>query len=195
MSVSGGGGTSTESLIQQSDDNDNGQHQERQQPAIGISEDQWVGEFEDLIGGKPSRSRASFAGEEEETPKVKASSPSFSLPPLHWIRTHLGTKSPYPHENRPVGPLEDTPEGYELVQMHLICRHGTRYPSASKSLGFKKMADRLKGIKLPGFEWIKDWSSEELYPPARGNLLSVQGDADLYQIGRRFAIRYKTLLD
>lgn len=34
-----------------------------------------------------------------------------------------------------------------------------------------------------------------MYPPARGNLLSVQGDADLYQIGRRFAIRYKTLLD
>ena len=34
---------------------------------------------------------------------------------------------------------------------------GTRYPSASKSLGFKKLADRLKGVKLPGFEWIKDW--------------------------------------
>ncbi|KAF9154041.1 PHOsphatase, partial [Linnemannia schmuckeri] len=123
------------------------------------------------------------------------SSPSFLLPPLHWIRTHLGTKSPYPHESRPVGPLKDTPKGYELVQLHLICRHGTRYPDSEKSVGFKKMADKLKGVKLPGFEWIKDWPSDALYPPARGNLLSVQGDADLYQIGRRFAIRYKTLLD
>lgn len=34
-----------------------------------------------------------------------------------------------------------------------------------------------------------------MYPPTRGNLLSVQGDADLYQIGRRFSIRYKALLD
>ncbi|KAK3824234.1 MAG: histidine phosphatase superfamily [Linnemannia elongata] len=78
---------------------------------------------------------------------------------------------------------------------HTICRHGTRYPSASKSVGFKELADRLKGVKLPGFEWIKDWQSDTLYPPTRGNLLSIQGDADLYQIGRRFAIRYKTLLD
>ncbi|KAG0275851.1 hypothetical protein BGZ96_003583, partial [Linnemannia gamsii] len=124
-----------------------------------------------------------------------ASPPSFSLPPLNWIRTHLGTKSPYPHDSRPVGPLKDIPKGYELVQLQLICRHGTRYPSADKSVGFKKLADRLKGVKLPGLEWIKDWPSNALYPPARGNLLSVQGDADLYQIGRRFAIRYKTLLD
>ncbi|KAF9546200.1 PHOsphatase [Mortierella hygrophila] len=127
--------------------------------------------------------------------KHSSSSPLFSLPPLNWIRTHLGTKSPYPHETRPVGHLKDTPKGYELVQLQLVCRHGTRYPSADKSVGFQKMTDRLKGIKLPGFEWIKDWPSETLYPPARGNLLSVQGDADLYQIGRRFAIRYKTLLD
>lgn len=48
------------------------------------------------------------------------SSPSFSLPPLNWIRTHLGTKSPYPHDSRPVGPLKDVPKGYELVQLQLV---------------------------------------------------------------------------
>lgn len=37
-----------------------------------------------------------------------------------WLRTHLGTKGPYPHENRPVGRLNDVPEGYELVQLHLV---------------------------------------------------------------------------
>lgn len=52
--------------------------------------------------------------------KPFGSSPSFSLPPLNWLRTHLGTKSPYPHESRPVGPLKDTPKGYELVQLHLV---------------------------------------------------------------------------
>ncbi|KAK5821591.1 histidine phosphatase superfamily [Linnemannia elongata] len=164
-------------------------------PAIDILKERWMGGSEDLIDGRSKVvSDLSLGG--EAPPGVQQSpSPMFSLPPLNWIRTHLGTKSPYPHESRPVGPLKDTPEGYELVQLHLICRHGTRYPSASKSVGFKKLADRLKGVKLPGFEWIKDWPSDTVYPPTRGNLLSVQGDADLYQIGRRFSIRYKALLD
>lgn len=34
---------------------------------------------------------------------------------------------------------------------------GTRYPDSDKSVGFKKMTDKLKDVKLPGFEWIKDW--------------------------------------
>ncbi|KAG0375150.1 PHOsphatase [Mortierella sp. AD032] len=130
----------------------------------------------------------------EQSPKAKGSSPLYSLPPMDWIRSHLGTKSPYPHESRPVGQVKDTPKGYELVQIHLIVRHGTRFPSSSKSMGFKALADRLKGVKLRGFEWLRDWPSEMLYPPSRGNLLSAQGDADLYQIGRRFAIRYEALL-
>ncbi|KAG0272753.1 PHOsphatase [Linnemannia exigua] len=158
--------------------------QELHVPAIAEIEGR-LAQFPHLIGkGQP--------------PKVKGSSPSssplYSLPPMNWIRSHLGTKSPYPHESRPVGQLRDTPKGYELVQIHLIGRHGTRFPSSSKSVGFKTLADRLKGINLRGFEWLHDWPSETLYPPSRGNLLSAQGDADLYQIGRRFAIRYKTLL-
>ncbi|KAF9154039.1 PHOsphatase [Linnemannia schmuckeri] len=186
--------------IQHPDDQDYEQyqqqhcHQQQQQPHIEGFNDHQMSKSKDLIGRKPrpsrSTSNSSVGGE-----ALRVKSPLFSLPPLSWIRTHLGTKTPYPHENRPVGPLEDTPEGYELVQLHLICRHGTRYPSASKSVGFKNLADKLKGVKLPGFEWIKDWPSDALYPPARGNLLSLQGDVDLYQIGRRFAIRYKTLLD
>jgi len=34
-----------------------------------------------------------------------------------------------------------------------------------------------------------------MYPAAKGNLLSAQGESDLYQIGSRFSIRYKALLD
>ncbi|KAG0272754.1 PHOsphatase, partial [Linnemannia exigua] len=138
-----------------------------------------------------------IGGEGQESPKAKrglSSSPLYSLPPMSWIRSHLGTKSPYPHESRPVGQLKDIPKGYELVQLHLTVRHGTRFPSEDKTIAFKALTERLKGIKLRGFEWLRDWPSGTLYPPSRGNLLSVQGDVDLYQIGRRSAIRYKTLL-
>ncbi|KAF9908932.1 PHOsphatase [Linnemannia zychae] len=152
-------------------------------PAIAEIEDR-LAQSLDPIGRLPPK-----------TMSLIGSSPLYSLPPKEWIRSHLGTKSPYPHESRPVGLLKDTPKGYELVQLHLINRHGTRYPSASKSVSFKALADRLKGVKLRGFEWLRDWPSETLYPPMRGNLLSAQGDSDLYQIGRRFAIRYRTFLD
>ncbi|KAK3845493.1 MAG: histidine phosphatase superfamily [Linnemannia gamsii] len=153
--------------------------------ASGAENEDRLAQSPDVIGG---------AGQQSPKAKQGSSSPLYSLPPMNWIRSHLGTKSPYPHESRPVGQLKDTPKGYELVQLHLTVRHGTRFPSEDKTVAFKALTDRLKGIKLRGFEWLPDWPSETLYPPSRGNLLSVQGDVDLYQIGRRSAIRYKTLL-
>ncbi|KAF8976462.1 PHOsphatase [Entomortierella lignicola] len=114
---------------------------------------------------------------------------------LSWIRKHLSTKSPYPHEDKRIGPVGDIPEGYELVQLHLICRHGTRFPSSSKAIAFQKLAEKLKQADIPNNEWLQKWPSAELYPAAKGNLLSGKGDSDLYRIGRRFAIRYKDFLD
>ncbi|KAG0363810.1 histidine phosphatase superfamily [Gamsiella multidivaricata] len=122
-------------------------------------------------------------------------SPGKSNADLEWIRLRLGTKSPYPHEDKPEGSLDDVPDGYELVQLHLICRHGTRYPSASDSVAYKKLTERLSNTTVPGYEWIRNWSSETWYPPSRGNLLATRGDADLYEIGRRFAKRYESFLD
>ncbi|GJJ72426.1 multiple inositol-polyphosphate phosphatase / 2,3-bisphosphoglycerate 3-phosphatase [Entomortierella parvispora] len=127
-----------------------------------------------------------------QTETVKGSDGSL---PLEWIRGYLSTKSPYPHYDRPVGPLNDVPEGYELAQLQLINRHGTRFPSASKSKTYKVLADKLKAVNAPGHEWLQQWSSDKMYPVAMGNLLSAQGGSDLYQIGSRFAIRYKALLD
>ncbi|KAF9348428.1 PHOsphatase, partial [Mortierella sp. AD094] len=115
--------------------------------------------------------------------------------PSSWIRKHLSTKSPYPHEDKHVGPVSDIPEGYELVQLHLICRHGTRYPSSSKAITFQKLTEKLRQAAVPGFEWLQRWPSEKLYPISKGNLLSAKGDSDLYRIGRRFAVRYQGFLD
>ncbi|KAF9102652.1 PHOsphatase [Mortierella sp. AM989] len=77
----------------------------------------------------------------------------------------------------------------------MICRHGTRYPSSSKSIIFQKLTEKLRQTVVPGFEWLQKWPSEKLYPITKGNLLSAKGDSDLYRIGRRFAIRYKEFLD
>ncbi|KAF9582488.1 PHOsphatase [Lunasporangiospora selenospora] len=93
--------------------------------------------------------------EEADLLQHKKSRPLSST--LDWIRHHLGTKSPYPHEEKSTGRLKDVPEGYELAQLHL--------------------------------------SSESLYPAEKAGLLAAKGESDLYQIGRRFGIRYKEFLD
>ncbi|KAF9433435.1 PHOsphatase, partial [Entomortierella beljakovae] len=118
--------------------------------------------------------------------------PSLSL---SWIRKHLGTKSPYPHEDKHAGPLRDTPKGYELAQVHLVNRHGTRYPSSSKIATYKKLAAKLSKTTVPGYEWLNKWPGDALYPIAQGDLLTSTGDSDLYQIGHRFGIRYKDFID
>ncbi|KAF9192867.1 PHOsphatase [Haplosporangium sp. Z 767] len=71
----------------------------------------------------------------------------------------------------------------------------TRYPSTSKSLAFKKLAVKLDGAKARGMEWLHHWIHGNLYPTEKGNLLAARGDSDLYQIGRRFAIRYRDFLN
>ncbi|KAG0219136.1 histidine phosphatase superfamily [Mortierella sp. GBAus27b] len=118
-----------------------------------------------------------------------------SIGDLKWIRERLSTKSPYPHEDRPNRPLGDVPNGYELVQIHVLNRHGTRYPSAKDSNNFKKLTEKLRNTTAPGFEWIHNWPSETWYPASKDNLLSTRGDADLYAIGSRFGTRYKKFLD
>ncbi|KAG0255683.1 PHOsphatase [Mortierella polycephala] len=111
------------------------------------------------------------------------------------IRQRLGTKSPYPHEDRPTGHLRDTPKGYELAQVHVVCRHGTRYPGDDDSGELKELAKKLSNTTVPGFNWIRKWSTDAWYPPLKGDLLAARGDSDLYEIGRRFAKRYESFLD
>ncbi|KAG0208285.1 PHOsphatase [Mortierella sp. GBA30] len=150
-------------------------------PPTNSQYDDWMARAQSLIGQTPL----------SHTNLLSSSSRS-SFPSSNWIRRHLGTKSPYPHEEKAVGPLSDTPEGYELSQLHLA---GTRYPSASKITSFQALADKLKRARVPGYEWLQRWSAEILYPISKGNLLAAKGDSDLYRIGRRFATRYKDFLD
>jgi hypothetical protein len=74
----------------------------------------------EITGDRPAQSPYLFGGQLPKTMSSEESTPLYTLPPKEWIRSHLGTKSPYPHESRPVGLLRDTPKGHELVQLHLV---------------------------------------------------------------------------
>ncbi|KAF9955469.1 hypothetical protein BGZ65_003381, partial [Modicella reniformis] len=123
---------------------------------------------------------------------------SDSIGDIGWIRKRLGTQSPYPHEDRPDKPLDDVPEGYELVQLHIVSprsERGTRYPDIESSTIIGELTDKLKNTTAPDFKWIRNWSSNTWYPLTKDKLLSSRGNEDLYAIGRRFATRYKEFLD
>ncbi|KAF9968152.1 PHOsphatase [Mortierella alpina] len=147
-----------------------------------------------VIGGQ-EHLQTHFSSPAESSPSH--SSKKVPFPSSSWIRAHLASKSPYPHESKKVKPLnkEDMPLDHELVQLHLICRHGTRYPSTSNSIAFRTLSEKIRKVEVPGFEWLQTWHAETIYPTTKGALLAPQGDSDLYQIGRRFAGRYKDFLD
>ncbi|CAO3563190.1 unnamed protein product [Mortierella alpina] len=146
-----------------------------------------------VIGGQ-EHLQTHFSSPAESSPSHSSKVP---FPSSSWLREHLASKSPYPHESRKVKPLnkEDIPLDHELVQLHLICRHGTRYPSTSNSVALRTLSEKMRKVEVPGFEWLQTWRAETIYPTTKGSLLAPQGDSDLYQIGRRFAGRYKDLLD
>ncbi|KAF9186545.1 PHOsphatase [Haplosporangium sp. Z 767] len=146
----------------------------------------------------PGKAAVSFndeasAGEIQLEKRVSSSRPLIGQ--LALIRQRLGTKSPYPHEDRPTGQLRDTPKGYELAQVHVVCRHGTRYPGDDDSEELKELSKKLSKTTVPGFEWIRKWSTDAWYPPLKGDLLAPRGDADLYEIGLRFGKRYESFLN
>ncbi|KAF9980029.1 PHOsphatase [Mortierella antarctica] len=149
-----------------------------------------------VIGGQEEHLQTPFSFPTESNPS-HYSSKKIPFPSSSWIREHLASKSPYPHESRTAKPLkkEHIPLDHELVQLHLVCRHGTRYPSSTASVAIKTLSEKIRVVKVPGFEWLQTWRAETLYPVAKGSLLAPQGDSDLYKIGRRFAQRYKDFLD
>ncbi|KAF9947982.1 PHOsphatase [Mortierella alpina] len=158
----------------------------------GDQEDEQLAQPLAVIGGQEGLSQIRFSSPTSSPSDFSKKDP---FPHSSWIRKHLASKSPYPHEDKKVGPVNDAPEGYELVQLHLVCRHGTRYPSASVAIALKALTEKARQAKVPGFEWLQRWSAEVLYPISKANLLAPQGDSDLYRIGHRFAMRYKEFLD
>lgn len=64
------------------------------------------------------------------------------------VRSHLSTKSPYawrvPHPGAPSLYQLPDPPGHSLVFLHVLARHGTRWPTADRTAQMLSLAPLLQ---------------------------------------------------
>ncbi|OZJ03605.1 hypothetical protein BZG36_03690 [Bifiguratus adelaidae] len=105
-----------------------------------------------------------------------------------WLSRHLGSKSPYPTPE--AEPLWVT---CPLVQVHLVARHGTRYPSEGDTASFDDLYTIFAKLsKQPKYGWLHNWTN--IYKEAVPTSLSSQGELDMYQLAQRMSAKYNAVL-
>ncbi|KAL1929782.1 hypothetical protein VTP01DRAFT_1920 [Rhizomucor pusillus] len=111
---------------------------------------------------------------------------------VDWIKQHLASKAPYPvtGTNR----LDNiTKDGYQVDQLQLVVRHGSRYPSDGDT---EDIADALALLKSStnkdALSWLHDY--ENIYTDERSGRLDENGQLEEYLHGRRVAKSYPALL-
>ncbi|CDS05659.1 hypothetical protein LRAMOSA08187 [Lichtheimia ramosa] len=106
---------------------------------------------------------------------------------VDWLSQHGASKSPYPK----VPSTDNITETHELVQLQIIKRHGSRYPSEGDTADLIEVIDLLKNATNPP-DWIKDY--ENPFLPRRAGSLDQNGQYEHYDHGRRVAKNYPDLV-
>ncbi|CAO3651433.1 unnamed protein product [Mucor hiemalis] len=110
---------------------------------------------------------------------------------LTWALGHLGTRSSYP--NKELRDYDPITLEYDINQIQLVIRHGTRYPVLS---GIHAINEALLTLNESSNEqlvsWMKDYKNE--YLEHRAGQLNGYGQEEEYLIAKRFAKRYPQLI-
>jgi hypothetical protein len=112
---------------------------------------------------------------------------------MDWMIQHMGSGGNYPNYKFTDSAPDSIALHYDIVQIQLIIRHGTRYPVTS---GIQAITNTLHQLNsspntiLTG--WVKSYNNT--YIAERTGQLHSHGQRELYLIGRRFAARYPTLI-
>jgi hypothetical protein len=105
-------------------------------------------------------------------------------------------KSPYPIPNpQQQQSTRSGCPGCVLHHLHLITRHGTRYPTEGNLYSTILLEAKLQHANPtdPAFQWVKSWKSP--MDPAKNGALNEVGWDDLRKLGRRDQERYAPLLN
>lgn len=105
-----------------------------------------------------------------------------------WFKHHLGTRSNYPTERFHSG-IDNITFDYNVEQVQLLIRHGTRYPVTSGIEAVSNALEKLSqsnNTELTG--WIRTYKNP--YIMSRQGQLEAQGQIEMFEMGRRFASRY-----
>ena len=114
------------------------------------------------------------------------------------VKATFSTKTPYKFQEN-LDTVVRKPAGCKAVQLNMVFRHGTRYPSANDIRKIDKMLEVLKSLKGE-----KDFEGQlrkfgiapkNPYKVEVEKLLTTVGDKELYDIGKRYAKRFPELLE
>lgn len=117
------------------------------------------------------------------------------------IIKYLGGLGPY-MQHPGYGISTEVPEGCKLEQVHLLSRHGERYPQKDKGADYKKTYDKLMEHKKPfvgELAFLNDYEffgEEKYYEKETTNTNSeglYAGTSDAMRHGTEFRARYGTL--
>eukprot|EP00727_Mastigamoeba_balamuthi_P013841 m51a1_g908 hypothetical protein (426) ;mRNA; f:109232-110590 len=106
------------------------------------------------------------------------------------LTPHFSTTTPYAPGAYPPAPA---PEGYTVVGLSSINRHGSRYPTAGKIKSFQKLEaflDENRGSLA--LQWMREWRCS--YDPQLEGVLWSRGTRELRGIGSRIAELYPDVL-
>ncbi|XP_054282249.1 multiple inositol polyphosphate phosphatase 1-like [Macrosteles quadrilineatus] len=115
---------------------------------------------------------------------------------------NFGTKTAYEHAYNKKG-IQAVPD-CQPIQLWLVARHGTRWPSADDIPEFSQLNDiknhiisnynNNKGsLCMKDIENLKEWSFN--MSPDQGDMLTKQGRQDLYLLGKRIRSYFPELLN
>lgn len=124
---------------------------------------------------------------------ISSSPTNDSLLNPDWVQQHLGTRRNYPSERFQLG-IDNITGDYNVEQIHLLVRHGTRYPVTSGidavTHALKKLSESNNTDKVG---WTKTYKHS--YVMRRQGQLEPQGQIELFDMGRRLATRYPTFFN
>ncbi|KAG2180924.1 hypothetical protein INT43_008504 [Umbelopsis isabellina] len=109
---------------------------------------------------------------------------------VDWIKQHLATKSPY--DVGAIDMLKDPDNACQIVQIHSVIRHGTRWPTVKDTIDINNLVLHLSTSKSERLYWLKEW--ENPFTLKKAGYLHTVGQEELYQLGQRTRHRYKQLL-
>ncbi|KAG0170767.1 PHOsphatase [Apophysomyces sp. BC1034] len=108
---------------------------------------------------------------------------------LEWISRHLVTRSPYPIPSQ----LDNITVEYEVDQIQLVIRHGTRYAKKNAMQGVNEVLERLhESDNIDALSWLHDYEPMDL---KFSSMIDNTGRLDMYLHGQRVAKVQSKLLD
>lgn len=109
------------------------------------------------------------------------------------IKSHLSTMTPYKYSPNGANASYSAPPKCEAVYIDAVFRHGSRYPTSGAIKEIARLEELIKNynesIRLP---WMKTWSNP--FVSVNSGRLSETGIQEHYDLGSRYAERFKSLL-